>query len=88
MGNFDTKHSPYYAIKDESTPNDDRKSMKHTTENHHFFWITKRANFDSDGKNASLFEYNNFNLKHKASNKQLAFALNQIRVSHFIIRKF
>lgn len=74
MGNFETKHSPYYAIKDESAlPLGDNKS-KYTE--HHRFWTIKRAQFDSDAKNASLFEYNK---THKHASRQLVLALNQIK---------
>ncbi len=75
MGNFDTKHSPYYAIKDEKALTDDKKSLKYTE--NHTFWTIKRANFDTDSKNASLFEYNNRN---RPTTKHLAFALNQIKI--------
>ena len=78
MGNFDTKHSPYYAISDESTTEEVTNVLRNSKDptGTHTLWTIKRANYD--GKNGTLFEFNS----HKAtqSNKQLGFALNQIRV--------
>ena len=42
-------------------------------------WLVKRASFDSDCKNASFFEFNNSAQK-RPTNKQLAYALNQVKV--------
>lgn len=46
-------------------------------------WVVKRASFDSDCKNASLFEFNNSSQK-RPTNKQLTYALNQIKVSNIM----
>ena len=92
MGNFETKQSPYYAIINDSTiTNDDNKKI--SCENVNSFWILKRANFNNECRNASLFEFNNNETKHckvysndpksKSTNKKLILALNQIKVVLF-----
>ena len=93
MGHFETKHSPYYAIIDDSTiKNDDKKKIP--GENSTSFWILKRANFNNECRNASLFEFNNNETKQikahsndsksKKTNKRLILALNQIKVGLFL----
>lgn len=85
MGNFETKHSPYYAITDEISDDNGKTPIK-KPDNQHSFWVIKRASFESDNKNSSLFEFNNSSQKlqlndskGRSNNKQLALALNQIK---------
>ena len=77
MGNIDTKLSsvttPYYIVSDKDEYlNTDSNSI----------WLIKRANFNNECKNATLFEFNNSNSKTDPpkTTKQLTFALNQIKV--------
>lgn len=86
MGNFETKHSPYYAITDESCTTADCDKSTQILENSHSLWVIKRASFESDCKNSSLFEFNNKLIQNDSkakSNRQLILALNQIKVSIF-----
>jgi hypothetical protein len=94
MGNFDSKTTPYYSIIDEDveettiqTVSTNQNSISSASlnltqkvrlnPNNLSLWTVKKANFDNlTHKNAILFEFNN----PKTQNKNLNFALNQIKV--------
>lgn len=87
MGNFDTKHSPYYAITDDSVNENVTVARISDTSSTQSLWKMRRANYD--GKNGSLFELNSqrINDTKGQGNKQLGYALNQIRVISKTFRK-
>ena len=73
MGNLDSKlatPSPYYIITDSNN------EYLNTLETNSI-WLIKRANFNNEFKNATLFEFNN----HSSIKSDIkSFAINQIKV--------
>ena len=88
MGNLDSKLSAYYAISEENldskTP-DDSFQFQNSFKISPSIWSVRRANFNNEFKNATLFEFNSikFTLQEskKVPTKNFLFALNQIKVN-------
>lgn len=80
MGNLDSKlsvstPSPYYIVTD---------NVNEYFADSNSIWLIKRANFNNECKNATLFEFNNQQKSDAKSTKQLAFAQNQIKVKSLL----
>ena len=85
MGNLETKLSSYYAISEENleSKNDD-SFIQNSFKNSPSIWTIRRANFNNEFKNATLFEFNSTKFtisdSKKIPTKDFKFALNQIKV--------